>query len=176
MYRILTLTAVVAALLATPWLRRRFPARSGGPAAAAGRYPALEKLAAFGFWLCFLGQVATGAIYVGLLGHSLAGYPILTHVGCGAVMTICLAALLLLRGDALNAAAPEQPSRFTPVQKASLWILSGCTVVLVVSVFTCMLHVWGTEMQHTAIRIHEVAAVVAVAAGILYATAARQRS
>jgi hypothetical protein len=175
MYRILTLTAVAAALLATPWLRRRFPAGPGGQATASGRYPALGKLAAFGFWLCFIGQVATGAIYVGLLGHSLAGYPILLHVGCGAFMTVCLAAMLLLRGEALGPAAPGQASRFSPVQKASLWILAACTVILVVSVFTAMLHVWGTDMQHMAIRIHEAAAAVAVAAGVLYATAPRQK-
>jgi hypothetical protein len=86
------------------------------------------------------------------LSYPLAGFPLLTHVGIGALYAVLLLVLAVLR-------AREGTIWF--------WMLLISGIILILSVLIAMFPLLGTAGQHTAIIIHRVAAVVSIIAAVM---------
>ncbi len=102
----------------------------------------------------------TGFLFGWPFSYPLGGFPLLTHVGAGALYAVVLLVWAALR-----------------VKSAGVWgwalIVSG--IVLILSVLIAMFPLLGTHGQHNAIVIHRIAAIVSIAAAVLACRTAKKQ-
>ena len=174
MFRALTIISVVAAVLVAIRAGRLLAGTSPADVKM-GRYPLLEALIAFVMWMCLVVQVGTGFLGATMLGHSLRGFTLLLHTGCGALFAVSLAALAVFRAEPYGVSGPDSSGRFSLVQKACFWIIDLCGLGLILSMLASMFPILGTHGQHLMIKVHKLSALIALLATILYSGAAANR-
>jgi hypothetical protein len=95
------------------------------------------------------------------ISYPLNGFPLLSHVGLGALYAVALTLWALLRAKSGG--------------NIWFWILIVCGIVLILSVLVAMFPILGTHGQHLAIVVHRVAAILSmIAAGMGCLTALRK--
>ena len=174
MFRALTILAVVLAVIIAVAARRMIaPAGAAAGTPDRSRFPRLEALAAFVFWLSLIALGATAFLGATLRGCGLTGYLILIHVGCGATVAAGLVGLLVLRAEQYRFGSVS--ARFTEVQKACFWIVAASVLVLMSSILFSMLRITGTDGQRLVVEVHRYAALAALVASIVYFGSGRGR-
>lgn len=94
------------------------------------------------------------------LSYPLNGFPLLSHVGLGALYAVALLAWAVFRA--------KSGGNFW------FWLLVVCGIVLIGSVLVAMFPLLGTHGQHVAIVVHRVAAVLSIVAAVAGCIAARK--
>ncbi|RKX45606.1 MAG: hypothetical protein DRP64_04470, partial [Verrucomicrobia bacterium] len=92
----------------------------------------------------------------------LNGFPLLAHVGFGALFAITLTAWALLRAKSGG--------------NLWFWLLEVCGIVLILSILVAMFPILGTHGQHVAIIIHRVAAILSMVAALAGCIAANRKN
>ncbi len=87
------------------------------------------------------------------ISYPLNGFPLLSHVGFGALYAIALTAWALLRARSGG--------------NVWFWLLVVCGMVAILSILVSMFPILGTHGQHVAIVIHRVAAVLSMVAAAM---------
>lgn len=100
----------------------------------------------------------TGFLFGWPFSYPLNGFPLLSHVGFGALYAVALLVYAALR--AKNGGL-------------WFWVLLVSGIVLILSVLVAMFPILGTHGQHTAIVIHRVAAVVSIVAAAMGSLSAK---
>jgi hypothetical protein len=103
----------------------------------------------------------TGFLFGWPLGYPLNGFPLLSHVGFGALYAIVLTGWALLRAKSGG--------------NVWFWLLVVCGIVLILSVLIAMFPILGTHGQHVAIIVHRVAAILSIIAAAMGCLAARKK-
>ncbi len=84
------------------------------------------------------------------VSYPLNGFPLLSHVGLGALYAIALTVWALLRAKSGG--------------NIWFWMLLVCGIILILSILIAMFPVLGTQGQHVAIVVHRVAAILSIIA------------
>jgi hypothetical protein len=104
--------------------------------------------------------VITGFLFGWPIKPSLGGFPLLSHVGFGALYAISLLVYAVLK---VKSGGPW------------FWLLLICGIVLILSVLIAMFPILGTHGQHVAIVIHRIAAVLSIVAAIMGSVTAKKK-
>jgi len=96
------------------------------------------------------------------ISYPLNGFPLLSHVGFGAVYAIALTVWALLRAKSGG--------------NIWFWILLVSGIVLILSILVAMFPILGTHGQHLAIVVHRVAAILSIVAAIMGCLYAKKNS
>ena len=102
----------------------------------------------------------TGFLFGWPFASPLGGFPLLAHVGFGALFAVTLLVWAALRSKSVGLWG---------------WVLIVSGIVLILSVLVAMFPILGTHGQHVAMVIHRIAAVVSVVAAILSCLAAKKK-
>lgn len=173
MYRMVTVIAMVAAVLAVGLLRGRFGTSSSRPRAeASSRFPWIDSVVARVCGAAFLGLVLTGFYDVLVMNRAMHGWVLLAHVGFGGLFTAVLLAFTVLRAEAN---APGAVSASSGLRKACFWIFAASGLALVLTASLAMIPWLGTVGQVQIVVLHRWAALVAVVAAIGYVGFAARR-
>jgi len=116
------------------------------------------KLALMGSMLVL---TITGFIFGWPMAYPLSGFPLLAHVGFGALYAALLVIWAFMRSKTLG---------------LSSWVLILSGIVLILSVLLAMFPILGTHGQHTAIVVHRVAAVVSIFAALMACFEAKRQN
>ena len=174
MFRLITIISVALTVGVVMMMGKKL-AVPAGVVQKKGRYPLLEGLVALAMWVSLIVLVCTGFCGASLLGHSLKGFMTLIHVSFGTLFAISIAVLAVFRGEAYCFGAGETSGRFSIAQKVCFWIIALCGLVLILSILTSMLRLFGTDGQLLSAWVHRFSALIALLAAIVYAGAARAR-
>ncbi|MEA2069608.1 MAG: hypothetical protein U9P12_10435, partial [Verrucomicrobiota bacterium] len=104
---------------------------------------------------------ATGFLFGWPLSYPLNGFPLLSHVGFGALYAITLTIWALLRAKSGG--------------NVWFWLLVVCGIVLILSVLIAMFPLLGTHGQHVAIIVHRIAAILSIIAALMGCACAKKR-
>ena len=85
--------------------------------------------------------------------YPLGGFPLLSHVGFGALYAVSLTVWALLRAKSGGT--------------IWFWLLLVCGIALILSILIAMFPILGTHGQHTAIVVHRVAAILSIIAAVM---------
>lgn len=96
---------------------------------------------------------ATGFLFGWPISYPLNGFPLLSHVGFGALYAVSLTVWALLRAKSGG--------------NVWFWILLLSGIVLIGSVLIAMFPILGTHGQHIAIVVHRIAAVLSIIAATM---------
>lgn len=96
------------------------------------------------------------------ISYPLNGFPLLSHVGLGALYAIILIVWALIRAKSGG--------------NIWFWILVVCGIVLILSVLVAMFPILGTHGQHQAIVIHRSAAIISVIAAAMGCVTAKKKN
>jgi hypothetical protein len=103
----------------------------------------------------------TGFLFGWPVSYPLGGFPLLSHVGFGALYAITLTVWALLRARSGG--------------NAWFWLLLVCGIVLILSVLVAMFPILGTHGQHLAIVVHRVAAILSIIAAAMGCLCAKKK-
>ncbi|MDF7799720.1 cytochrome c3 family protein [Pontiellaceae bacterium B1224] len=104
--------------------------------------------------------IITGFLFGWPIKPSLGGFPLLSHVGFGALYAVSLLVYAVLK---IKSGGPW------------FWLLLICGIVLILSVLVAMFPILGTHGQHLAIVIHRIAAVLSIVAAIMGSATAKKK-
>ena len=104
--------------------------------------------------------IVTGFLFGWPIKPSLGGFPLLSHVGFGALYA---GALLVYAVVTAKSGGPW------------FWVLFISGIVLILSVLIAMFPILGTHGQHLAIIIHRIAAVLSIVAAIMGSVTAKKK-
>lgn len=96
---------------------------------------------------------ATGFLFGWPFRSPLSGFPLLSHVGFGALFAIALTVWALLRAKSGG--------------NVWFWLLVVCGIVLMLSILVAMFPILGTHGQHVAIVVHRGAALLSIVAALM---------
>ena len=102
----------------------------------------------------------TGFLFGWPFSYPLGGFPLLTHVGFGALYAVVLLVWAVLRAKSSGLWG---------------WILIVSGIVLILSVLIAMFPILGTHGQHLAIVVHRVAAVLSIIAAAMGCACAKKK-
>ncbi|MDF7807115.1 cytochrome c3 family protein [Pontiellaceae bacterium B12219] len=105
--------------------------------------------------------IVTGFLFGWPIKPSLGGFPLLSHVGFGALYAIALLVYAVLK---VKSGGPW------------FWVLLLCGIVLILSVLIAMFPILGTHGQHLAIVVHRIAAVLSIVAAVMGSATGRKKS
>jgi hypothetical protein len=103
----------------------------------------------------------TGFLFGWPVSYPLDGYPLLSHVGLGALYAAVLTVWV--------------PLRIRSHGSVWLWLMLLCGILLVLSILLAMFPLLGTHGQHVCIVIHRIAAILSLAAAAGYGITTRRR-
>jgi hypothetical protein len=95
------------------------------------------------------------------ISYPLNGFPLLSHVGFGALFAMALTVWALLRAKSGG--------------NAWFWLLVVCGIVLILSILIAMFPILGTHGQHVAIVVHRVAAILSMVAALMGGLTAKKK-
>jgi hypothetical protein len=108
---------------------------------------------------------ATGFLFGWPVSAPLNGFPLLIHVGLGALFALVLCIWALIRARA------EENRKL----RICFWVIIAAGVVLILSIVLAMFPIFGTYGQYVLMKLHAAAAVVTLIAGALAFAEARKR-
>ncbi len=95
----------------------------------------------------------TGFLFGWPVSDPLDGFPLLSHVGFGALYAVTLTVWALLRAKSDG--------------NLWFWLMLGCGIVLILSILIAMFPILGTHGQHITIILHRVAAILSIVAAVM---------
>jgi cytochrome b subunit of formate dehydrogenase len=145
--------------------------RRGRGTASTSRFPRLERLLAAAAGLSFLALALSG-FGIRLTGSALSGYPLLLHVGGGAVLAAAFTLGLLFWAPrfGFEAGATGCPA-YCPGQRLGFWLLAVAVIGAIVTPLVAMLPWFGTHGQEVLVTIHRLCALAIVALALSLALA-----
>jgi hypothetical protein len=95
----------------------------------------------------------TGFLFGWPISYPLNGFPLLSHVGLGALYAIALTVWALMRAESGG--------------NIWFWILIISGIILILSILVAMFPIFGTHGQHICIVIHRIAAIASILAAAM---------
>jgi len=95
------------------------------------------------------------------VSYPLDSFPLLSHVGFGALYAVTLTVWALFRAKSGG--------------NVWFWLMLGCGIILILSILIAMFPILGTHGQHVAIIIHRVAAVLSLVAALMGCVSANKK-
>lgn len=145
------------------------------------REPVLEKWLYICFYGSFLYLAASGFFFGVFIPRGLFGFPLVGHVACGGLFSVCLAVIVLFKGrDYIAVPKPASltlslldPRKMgvTParVRVWAFWLFAAAGFLLMISALLPMLPLFGTPGQRFLFEFHRYAALASAAAALVFA-------
>jgi len=126
-----------------------------------------------GMVLSFLLLALSGLLFSLLLGRPMFGIVLMGHVSLGAVFSLCLVGVVLIRARIYRLDLPEQrgeePPDVSPASRWLFWIFVLSGLMLVTSALLMMLPLFAQSLHVMTVEIHRYSALGAVLAAAAFA-------
>ncbi len=103
----------------------------------------------------------TGFLFGWPVSYPLGGFPLLSHVGFGALYAVTLTVWALFRAKSGG--------------NVWFWLMLGCGIVLILSILIAMFPILGTHGQHVAIVVHRAVAILSIISALMACLTAKKK-